>query len=162
VEIDNVRTAWNVMVEHQYFPLIVAMAHCLWGFLDLRARSLEAISLFEQTAAKLRIQPASEARNLALGEVLGDLAWLIAIYDEPAKSKLLAEESLLVLQDHAASKIAVVAYLALAVSEYFLAEYEAAGQHAQCALEITQASNDLWYRGYATFLLALVARSFGN
>src|SRR5258708_5809386 len=78
IEIDNVRAAWNILVDQAHFPQIVMTARVLWYFLMLRARYEEAIDLFGRAVGKLRLFPASEWRDLALGEVLHDLGFFYA------------------------------------------------------------------------------------
>jgi predicted ATPase/DNA-binding CsgD family transcriptional regulator len=162
LEIDNVRAAWDVIVDQGQFPQMAMVARVLWYFLMLRARYEEGINLFGRAVSKLRAFPTSETRDLALGEALHNLGFFYAANGWPDKGKGLAEESLAILRGHQAAEVTVRAHITLCRSEFLLGECQLVKQHAQRGIALAQHIGDPWYVGPCLFLLGLAAVHLGE
>ena len=162
VEIDNIRSAWHVMVDQSQFRRLLMVARVLWYFLMVRARYEEGLDLFGRAANKLHALPPGEARDLALGEVLHNLGFFLTANGQPDKGKELAEESLARLQGHQAEEMMARAYITLCRSEFLLGEYHEMKIHTQRGIAVAQLIPDPWYRGPCLFLLGMAEVQLGN
>src|SRR5262249_43701971 len=136
-----------------HFSQMAMTARVLWYFLMVRVRYEEGIDLFERATSRLRTLPASEARNLALGELLHNLGFFMTSIGWPAKRQRLAEESLAVLQEYQAAEMMVRVYITLCRSEWLLGEYDQMKLDAQRGIATAQQVDDPWHKGLCLFLL---------
>jgi tetratricopeptide (TPR) repeat protein len=162
LEIDNVRTAWDVMVERAQFTQIAKTARVLWWFLDVRTRIEDGIALFGQAVNKLRSLPAGEARDVTLGEALVDLGNFITLNGSPVEGKSLAEESLTFLQTHDVAEIILRAHIPLCLSDVFLGEYQESKRNARQGMALAHRLDDPWYRFIPVYFWSFAALWLGD
>ena len=162
LEFDNVRAAWNIMVEQAYLPQIAMTARVLRYFLTMRVRYEEGIELFGRAVTELRTLPASKVRDIALGETLQNLGYFYAANGVPDKGKRLAEESFKLLERHQATEIMLRAYITLCRSLNLLGEQHAMKQQLQQGIALAQQFGDPWYVGTLKFLARDCDRASGG
>ena len=161
-EIDNIRTAWHEIVDQMQVPQLLMVARVLWYFFQIRARYEEAIDLFRRAVNILQALPASEARNLALGEVLHSLGRFVTASGQPDQGKALAEDSLARLRGPQAAEIKLPIYFTLCRAAFFLGEYHAMKGYAQQGMAVAQQIHDPWYMGPCLFLLGMAEVHLGH
>jgi predicted ATPase/DNA-binding CsgD family transcriptional regulator len=162
VEIDNIRAAWNIMLEQTYLPEIAMTARVLSYFLIMRVQYEQGIDLFGRAVSVLRALPAGETRDKALGEVLPGLGHFFTASGLPVKGKLLAEECFRFLQGDEATEIRLRAYIPLCRSLLFLGELQEMKQRLQQGIGLAQQFGDPWYVGTLEFLLGLANVHLGQ
>jgi predicted ATPase/DNA-binding CsgD family transcriptional regulator len=151
-EFNNVRAAWKAMVEQEQFPLIIMTARSLWMFLNRRAQFDEGIELFGRATEKLRNGHHDPLRDRAICELLVGLSNCYEFNGLLNKAKMLAEESLAVLQGYNVPELAVLAYIPLCLAEANLEQQQDMQKHAQLAIAAAQGIADPWYRATGLFL----------
>ena len=163
IEIDNVRAAWNIILEQAQFPQIAMVARVLWVYLDLqRARRVEGINLFERAVSKLRTLPSSEARDLVLGETLQYLGEFNNLNGAPGIAKSIAEEGLALLQSFDVVETKIRGYYPLCLAEFLLGKHQEMRHHAQQAMIVAQRTADPWHLWIPFYWMGLALFLEGN
>jgi len=91
-DIENVRAAWMWAVKRGQAQLLRGAAKVLDIYFDLRGQSGQADKLFEAAEQAISALPASPERDAALGTVIGAHCRLLVSAREPAKSKVLLDQ----------------------------------------------------------------------
>ncbi len=163
IEIDNVRAAWNILLEQAQFHQIAMTARVLWVYLDLqRARAVEGLNLFERAVRQLRTLPMSEARDLALGETLLYLGEFNILNDSPGIAKAYAEEGLTLLQPYDVVETKLRGYYPLCLAEFLLGKNQEMRQRAQQAMIVAQRTTDPWHLWIPSYWMGLALFLEGN
>lgn len=163
IEIDNVRAAWNIILEQAQLPQIAIVGRVLWVYLDLqRARRVEGINLFERAVRQLRTLPRSEAHDLALGETLQYLGEFNNLNGIPAIGKTIAEEALALLQPYDVVETTIRGYYPLCLAEFLLGRHQEMKQHAQQAMILAQGITDPWHLWIPFYWMGLAMILEGN
>jgi predicted ATPase/DNA-binding CsgD family transcriptional regulator len=163
VEIDNVRAAWNIILEQAHLPQIAMTGRVLWVYLDLhRARRIEGINMFERAVGTLRTLARSEARDLALGEMLQYLGEFNNLKGAPAIGKAIAEEAVALLQSHDVVETKIRGYYPLCLAEFLLGKHQEMRQHAQQAMILAQRTTDPWHLWIPSYWMGLALLLEGN
>ena len=153
VEIDNIRSAWTTMLDQALLPHLTMTARVLWYFLMVQARYDEAIELFGRGVDKLQRLPPSEARDIALAEMLHSQGFFFTAIGQPDNGKALSEASLARLQGLHADEIRARAYITLSRSEHYLGRPTGIKSLAQQGLAVARSFRDPWHIGIFLFLI---------
>jgi predicted ATPase/DNA-binding CsgD family transcriptional regulator len=123
-DFENVRSAWNVLIEQQAFDELQKFLEGLWLFFDVRSRGQEGVALFETTANILQTLPPSDVTELALARLWARLAWFYNDVGLSEKAKVTAEASIRLLDRHNSPEDLLAAYRSLGVVSIFLRDAE--------------------------------------
>jgi predicted ATPase/predicted Ser/Thr protein kinase len=98
-DIENVRAAWKWAVKRGHAQLLRGAAKVLDIYFDLRGQSDQADMLFTAAEESISALPQSPERDAALGTVIGAHCRLMISARVPAKSKLLLDQMVALLND---------------------------------------------------------------
>lgn len=98
-DIENVRAAWKWAVKRGHAQLLRGAAKVLDIYFDLRGQSGQADVLFDAAEDAIRALPQSPERDAALGTVIGAHCRLMISARVPAKSKVLLDQMIPLMND---------------------------------------------------------------
>ena len=165
-EIDNVRLAWNWMVEHRQIANLQKSLHSLWRFHDIRGRFQDGMLLMRQAVTMLQRLDETEAardaeRSVVLGRALAEYGYFCAYLGRYEEARESLGQSLTLLR--ACADRAALAHT-LAVLGYMktrLGEFQEAREHAEESLAIYRALGDHDRMLYCLVTLSYIHRSQG-
>ena len=157
-DFENIRFAWNALVDQQAFDELPKLLDSLWRFLDVRGRQQEAVELFETTANTLQSLPISDATELALARLWARLAWVYHGVGLSEKGEATAEAAIRLLDRHDSPEDRLVAYQGLGVIYMFRWDAENARRMAEAGYDLARRLGDRYWEAHSLIILSHVAR----
>lgn len=156
-DFENIRSAWNVMVERQAFDELPKFLNGLRFFLHTRDRWQEGVELFEMTANTLQSFPTSDAGELALARLWAQLAWFYSFIGFSEKGKVTAEAAIRLLERHDSPEDLLVAYRNLALIAMLLKDGETQRRMAEAGYTLARKLGSRSHEAYCLIQLNLAA-----
>ncbi len=157
-DFENVRSAWNALVEQQAFDELPKFLDSLWFFLDVHSRSQEGIELFETATSILQSLPSSDATELALARLWARLAWSYNSVGLSEKGQVTAEAAIRLLDRHDSPEDRLVAYQGLALIYMFRWDCESTRRMAETGHALARQLGDRYWEAHGLILLSHAAR----
>ncbi len=157
-DFENVRSAWNALVEQQAFDELPKFLDSLWFFLDVHSRSQEGIELFETATSILQSLPSSDATELTLARLWARLAWFYNGVGLSEKGQVTAEAAIRLLDRHDSPEDRLVAYQALALIYMFRWDCENTRWMAETGCELARTLDNHYWEAHSLIIFSHAAR----
>jgi predicted ATPase/DNA-binding CsgD family transcriptional regulator len=156
-DFDNVRSAWNVLVNRQAFDELPKFLNGLRFFLHARDRWQEGVELLETAVTALQSLPSSDASELALARLRARLAWFYSFIGFSEKGKITAEAAIRFLEQHDSPDDLLVAYRNLALIAMLLKDGKTQRRMAEAGYALAQKLGSKSHEAYCLIQLNLAA-----
>ena len=146
-DFENVRTAWQHIVNQQAWEQFPAFIHSLWYYCEQRSRAQELLDLLELAVSILQTTAPSAETELALGRVLAILGWAYNDLSFSEKGAATGDKAIRILRQHGSPDDLL---LALAIRQFTantLPQLDVALQVAQEGIQVARAVDDPYWEG---------------
>jgi predicted ATPase/DNA-binding CsgD family transcriptional regulator len=161
-EFENVRSAWQTMVENRKTTELSIAVYPVWYFTDLRGRYHDALALFKEAEDALRPAAGDTAVDRVIGQMLTRQGSFYLSLGKAEEGRELAQEGLTILQRVGSIEDIVLALDCLAVSSGFLHDLVAAKSFAEHAIEIARQTDDRWLLARSLFNMVYCSVQIGD
>jgi tetratricopeptide (TPR) repeat protein len=156
-DFENVRSAWNGLVDDHAFEELSKFLDGLWFFFNVRNRWQEGVDLFEAVANTIQSLPTTDASQLALAQLWARLAWFYTYIGFSEKGKASAEAAIRLFNQHDSPEDRLVAYRNLALSSMLRGEHETQRQVAEAGLELARKLGNRGQEAHSLLQLSFAA-----
>jgi predicted ATPase/DNA-binding CsgD family transcriptional regulator len=156
IEFENVRTAWQTMVEKRNTTELSMAVYSMWLFSDLRSQFHIALMLFQQAEEAFRPVGDEPAQRL-LGQLLTRRGWFYVTKSNVEEGRKLNEEGLALLERVGSSEDLALAYYSRCCIDAFQGDALTLRHDAEQMLQIARRSNDAWLEAASLFSLSNAA-----
>lgn len=159
---ENIRAAWNWLVDQRSFDELPKFLNCLRFFFHVRNRWQESVELFEMAVTAWQSIPQSDESELALGRLWARLAWFYSYIGSWEKGRETAEAAVRLLQQHDSPEDLIVAYRNLALISMLLKDGESQRQMAEAAYTLAHKIGSKGHQAYCLIQLNFAAISLND
>jgi predicted ATPase/DNA-binding CsgD family transcriptional regulator len=153
-DFENVRTAWQTMVEKRNTTDLSKAVYPLWYFSDLRGRYHDAAALFKQAEDALKSDADNPAVTRVIGQMLSRRGFFYVSLGEPEEGQALAQEGLRILQSIGSVEDIVLAWDSICLTNIYLHQPLSVKQAAEQAALAAKRSDDRWLLARALYFAA--------
>jgi tetratricopeptide (TPR) repeat protein len=161
-DFENVRSAWNVLVNQQAFDELPKFLDSLWFFFVVRTRGQEGVELFEVTANTLLSLSTSGLTELTLARVWARLAWFYNDVGLHEKAEVTAEDALRLLSRHDSPEDLLAAYRSLGVISLFRKDRETLRRVGEVGYELARKMGNGSQEAHSLLYLGIAASMFND
>jgi predicted ATPase/transcriptional regulator with XRE-family HTH domain len=161
-DFENVRAAWNVLVNQQAFDELPKFLDSFWFFFVVRTRGQEGVELFEPTANALQSLPTSDLTELTLACVWARLAWFYNDVGLHEKAKVTTEDAIRLLNRHDSPEDLLAAYRSLSVISLFRKDRETVRQVGEAGYELARKLGNRSHEAHSLLYLGIAASMFND
>ena len=148
-EYENVRVAWQGLVEKQRARELGEAASSLWFYLETSARYYEGVELFDQAVEALRSVARSSEENWVIGHLLGRLAWFQGGIGLTEKCKATAHEALSILRSAHRPEETVMALHSIGHWSHHFVQHAEFQKASEETIRIAEEMDNAWVRRIA-------------
>jgi predicted ATPase/DNA-binding CsgD family transcriptional regulator len=159
-EFENVRTAWETMIERRDAAGLSMAVYPIWYYCDLRERYHEAITLFQQAERALR--PLDGEANRAVGQLLIASGWFLVAPEKLEQGRKSSAEGAEILQRVGTVEDNVLAFVSLCLVNSQIGDVLAVKECAESAVQIARSAHDPWLLAVAQFWMSGLLRLTGQ
>ncbi|MEM7344640.1 MAG: tetratricopeptide repeat protein [Chloroflexota bacterium] len=159
-EIENIRTAWNWLVDQERISDLGQALESLFLFYEMRSLFQEGEQLFGKAVQLLRRCTLDKSTSIVLGQLLARQGWFSFLLDKHHQAQTLMQEGLALLQRHDAYQQTIFCLNYLGAMSLHLGSYERTKTLCYESLAICRETNDAFgaaialnILGEATYLL---------
>jgi ATP/maltotriose-dependent transcriptional regulator MalT len=161
-EFENIRAAWQRMVEQRNTAELSMAVYPLWYFSDLRGRYHDALALFQQAEDALRPVAGDTEVDRVIGQMLTRQGFFYVSMGKPAEGQAHAQEGLSILQRAGSPEDVILAYDSLCLTSIYIFDPVAMKQAAEQAVRVAKRCDDRWLLARALYFVACANLNLGN
>jgi len=158
-DIENVRQAWHLAVEHDCAPLVECSSESLYLFYDRRCRFQQGIDLFSQAIERWKDD---EQRRLLLATLLSRQGALYLQLSRYGKARAALERSQMLLETQSVAAEQIFCLVNLAGVARRQGDYEETRRLARKSLTLSRELGDSWGITHSLLLLGLAEYRQGD
>ncbi len=163
-EFENIRSAWQWLVEKRRGRELGEAASSLWYYLDVSTLPYDGVALFRQAIEMLRSRSLPNQEKWVIGHLLGRLAWFQAVIGLKEECEANANEALTILRGERRLEETIMTLHSIGYAGLTYAQYAETEKAAEEAFRIAQDGINEWvmrnalaYRGAGLFFTGKVA-----
>ena len=161
-DFENIRSAWDMLVEQRAFDELPKFLAGLWFFLHVYSRNQESVELFETTVNLLQSLPASDVTALALARLWAHLAWCYHDLGLSENGIVSAEAAIRLFDQHDSPEEQLVAYQGLAVIYRYRWEPENMRQFVEKGYELALKLGNRYWEAHSLIIYSQLAGMTGD
>jgi tetratricopeptide (TPR) repeat protein len=161
-DLENIRTAWNMLVEQHLFDELSKFLNGLWFFFHVHSRNQESVELFETAVNVLRSLPISDMTDLTLARLWAHLVWCYHDLGLSEKGLASAEAALRLFDQQDSPEDRLVAYQGLTVIHKYRWEPENMRQFAEKGYELALKLGDHYWEAHSLMIHSQIAGMTGE
>jgi predicted ATPase/DNA-binding CsgD family transcriptional regulator len=151
LEFENIRTAWQWMVDQRKTAELSSAVYTVWYFSDLRWRFSDALPMFKQAEDALRPLSDDADAERVVGQMLTRRGWFYTWLAKWDEGRALVEEGLVILRRVGRPQDVALALDSLCLIEAWARNAAALKRNAEQEAEIARSIQDNWQLLRAVF-----------
>lgn len=160
VEFDNIRSAWQYLIEQCDAARLSVMVHPLWLYADLRARYHDMLILFRQAEAALQPFAGDSAIiDRAIGLLMATQGLFYLPIGDYQEGRAIAERGLEILLPVGTAEDVIAALCFLCMLADRLDDFPSMQRYSEQASQLAMQQDDIWVSARAAYVSACVQLS---
>jgi predicted ATPase/DNA-binding NarL/FixJ family response regulator len=154
IELENIRTAWQRMVEKRDTTQLSVAVYPFWYYCDLRGRYHDALALFNQAQDVLRSEESSPEVERVIAQMMTRRGFLYVSLGKPEEGRALAADGLETLQRVGTVEDLVLGLDSICLTSLWIRDFHTQKENAEQAVQLAKRTDDRWLLARSTYWLA--------